>query len=288
MASQKNDPFNFWHIDFWRLCPLNRSQRCQPSDLPNDSHAKATSPRGLTPRLGASKLHPMTDSSNSTESRSILMASLSGSDQAALIAIGHKISYKRGEMVFSCAEPGNTLLLIQEGRAEISITAQSGRKAVLNHMGAGEVLGEIALLDGGLRSADVTASTKITGLLFHRHDVMAFLRTRPEAMLALIGELCAKIRNASEMFEVQSQIEAPARLARCLLRLGAKWGAEQPDGLLLLSERFSQSDLGDFAGLTRESVNRHLKKWEENGWIDNSKGSIAICDQVALENLAQV
>lgn len=216
------------------------------------------------------------------------MASLSDADQSALLAIGHKASFKRREMVFSCTEPGNTLLLIQEGRVEISITAQSGRKAVLNHMGAGEVLGEIALLDGGLRSADVTASTTVKGLLFHRRDVMEFLRARPEVMLALIGELCSKIRNASEMFEVQSQIEAPARLARCLLRLGAKWGVDQADGGLLLSERFSQSDLGDFAGLTRESVNRHLKKWEDSGWIDNSQATIVICDPDALESIALV
>lgn len=216
------------------------------------------------------------------------MASLSDTDQAALIAIGHKVSYKRREMVFSSAEPGATLLLIQEGRVEISITSQSGRKSVLNHMGAGEILGEIALLDGGLRSADVSAITPVKAKLFHRREIMDFLRSRPETMLALIGELCAKIRNASEMFEVQSQIEAPARLAKCLLRLGAKWGVEQADGRLLFSESFSQSDLGDFAGLTRESVNRHLKKWEDSGWIDNSKSTITICDQAALEALAQV
>jgi len=216
------------------------------------------------------------------------MASLSDADQAALMTLGRKVAYNRREMIFSSAEQGNTLLLIQQGRVEISITAQSGRKAVLNHMGAGEVLGEIALLDGGMRSADATASTAVNGQLFYRRDVMNFLRERPDAMLALIGELCAKIRNASEMFEVQSQIEAPARLARCLLRLGAKWGVDQADGSVLLSESFSQTDLGDFAGLTRESVNRHLKKWEEMGLIKTAPDSFVICEADALENLAQM
>jgi len=226
--------------------------------------------------------------SDSKTAQSLLMAALGPDEQARLLELGRPVSYAPRETIFGFGEPGETMIYIEAGRVEISITSQAGRKSVLNHMGAGEVLGEIALLDGGTRSADATATDPVKGRIFHRRAVMDFMRARPEAMLGLITELCAKIRNASDMFEVQSQIEAPARLARCLLRLSAKWGTEQADGSVALHSGFSQTDLGDFAGLTRESVNRHLKKWGDAGVIAIEGGVISVIDTEALSDLAQV
>jgi len=223
-----------------------------------------------------------------TASHSLLMASLVPEDRAGLLALGKPVSFRAREMIYALAEPGDTMIYIETGRVEISVTSQAGRKSVLNHMGPGEVLGEIALLDGDVRSADAVATEPVTGRVFHRRDVLDFMRARPDAMLGLISELCSKIRNASDMFEVQSQLEASTRLARCLLRLSAKWGTQQEDGSTELHPGFSQTDLGDFAGLTRESVNRHLKKWGDAGVVAIEAGVISITDTEALSDLAQL
>lgn len=214
---------------------------------------------------------------------SLLFASLNEADRESLLSRARRVTYQPDATIFARMEPGDALLLIETGRVEISVTSMSGRKSVLNHMGPGEALGEIALLDGGPRSADVTAATQTTVLSLHRREVLDFLRDRPEAMMGLIAELCGKVRNASDMFATQAQTEAPARLARCLLRLVEKWG----DDDLRLRE-FSQTDLGEFSGISRENVNRRLKQWEAEGIVALTPDGIVLHDLPTLEEIAQI
>ncbi|SEP98131.1 Crp/Fnr family transcriptional regulator [Thalassovita taeanensis] len=220
--------------------------------------------------------------------KSVLLATLSAEDRQKLRGLAQPVRFAAGQQIFYAGDPGDTLLMVDSGRLEISITSQSGRKSVLNHMGPGEVLGEIAILDGGLRSADVTAATDVTGLSLHRRELFAFLMDQPEAVFGLIRELCEKVRNASEMFSVQSQTNAQVRLARCLLRLGAKWGVRSPDGTVCIAGSFSQSDLGEFSGLARENVNRQLKAWSADKLVEITNSGITLKNIEALESLAQI
>ena len=221
-------------------------------------------------------------------SDSLLLSSLSDDDRHTLLSHARRTSFQPGQMIFGRSDPGDTLLLIEDGRVEISITSLSGRKSVLNHMGPGEALGEIALLDGGARSADATAATVVTGLVLHRRDVLAFLHDRPHALFALVAELCVKVRNASEMFATQAQTEAQSRLARALIRLAERWGEDTPDGALLPAERFSQTDLGEFSGISRENVNRRLRAWADEGLIGMGPKGITLKDPAALGEIADL
>ncbi len=218
----------------------------------------------------------------------MLLAPLGEADRSRLMEKARPVHYPPGTLIFGRSDPGETLLFIETGRVEISVTSLNGRRSVLNHMGPGEALGEIAMLDGGLRSADASAATDVTGRLLHRSDVFAFLRERPDAMLGLVQELCAKVRNASEMFSAQSQTDASARLARCLLRLSEKWGEPDPSGVTRIGASFSQSDLGDFAGLSRENVNRRLRQWADDGLIALCEDGLTILDQDGLSEIAQL
>lgn len=218
----------------------------------------------------------------------MLLSSLDADTRDALLARGQKRSYSSGEAVFVRGDEGTSMLIITAGRIEVSITSLNGRKSTLNHMGPGEVLGEIALFDQGVRSADATAATKTTGLMLSRRDVSQFLNEHPEATMGLIGELCAKVRNASDMFEVQSHVAADARLARCLLRVGEKWGEETEDGHIHIHTPFSQTDIGELSGLARENVNRHLKALIEAGSVRMDGRKITITDPEALMDLAEI
>ncbi len=199
-----------------------------------------------------------------------------------------RVDYAAHETIFLQTDPGDSLLLIQEGRVEISVTSLSGRKSVLNHMGPGEALGEIALLDGQSRSADATAATNVVGMTLSRLDVDLFLKSRPDAMMALIRELCGKVRNASDMFATQAQTDAQARLARCVLKLAEKWGEPQECGRLLLAKSFSQTDLGEFSGISRENVNRRLKQWDSEGIIALLPDGLLLTRPEVLEEIAEI
>lgn len=224
----------------------------------------------------------------SIEPNSMLLAALEDEDRAELLSRGRMKTYRRGEMIFARGDEGTTLIVVVSGRVEVSVTAMNGRKSVLDHMGAGEVLGEVAMMDNGTRSADVIAGSKVEALILSRTDIRAFLAERPDAAVGMIAELCAKIRNASDMFENQAQVVANNRLARCLLRFGEKWGVENADGSVRIEQPFSQADIGEFSGLARENVNRHLKSWEADGIISIEGRTLVLNDTLALEDIAEL
>ncbi len=222
------------------------------------------------------------------QTKSILLSSLSDEAREKLLARGHKKTYKRGVTIFARGQTGTTMLLIQSGRVEISVTTINGRKSILENLGPGEILGEIATFDGGERSADATAASAVEGLALSRQDVAAFLAEYPDAAMSIISELCLRIRLTNEIVETKTNIAASARLTRCLLRLADKWGAETKDGDIKISQQFSQADIGEFSGLARENVNRYLKGWESEGILGFEGRNIVIKDFEALETIADL
>jgi len=228
------------------------------------------------------------DARETTQNKSVLLASLSEEAREKLLARGHKKTFKRGVTIFARGEPGTTMLLIQSGRVEISVTTINGRKSILENLGPGEILGEIATFDGGERSADATAASVVTGLTLSRQDVAAFLNDYPDAAMSIISELCLRIRLTNEIVETKTNIAASARLTRCLLRLADKWGKKTEDGDVKITQQFSQADIGEFSGLARENVNRYLKGWEAEGILGFEGRNIVILDFDALETIADV
>jgi CRP-like cAMP-binding protein len=216
------------------------------------------------------------------ESSSILVASMDPADCRVLFGSARRKRFDAGQMIFAAGEPGSMVMLIETGRVEVSVTSMSGRKSVLAHMGPGEVLGEIAALDGGVRSADTVATHAVTGLVLSRENILTFVTERPAVAQAIITELCRKVRNASDMFTTQSITEGAPRLAQAVLRLFDKWGEGD-----LLTERFSQTEIGEFSGLARENVNRHFKAWSAAGVLDTTGRRLRLIDRAALEDIAE-
>jgi len=219
---------------------------------------------------------------------SVLMQALDPRTRAALIALASRVAFPAGTAIYSWGEPGGSMLVLEEGLVEISLNSRTGRRSILNVMGPGETLGEIAMLDQRPRSADATARTDVVALLLRRSDVLGLLLREPSAMMSLLAELCAKARNASEMFAAQSNTSAEARLARCVLRLAEKWGEDRPDGGRRVEIVFSQAELGDFSGLARENVNRYLRAWTETGLIEFDRTGFTLPSREAMHVLAQV
>jgi CRP-like cAMP-binding protein len=222
--------------------------------------------------------------------KSPLLASLGPELRVALLALCHRRTVAAGATIYAFGDEGDSLMIVESGRVEISVTSVGGRRSLLNYMGPGEVVGEVAMLDRGTRSADAIAAEPVTGLFLSRQALQGFLARHPEAALGMIAELCGKVRNASDMFDAKSQINAGARLARCILRIAGGWGERQADGSVVLGPAFSQGDLGDFSGLARENVNRYLRGWAADGVVtyDAAARRLTVLRPEALEALAEV
>lgn len=203
-----------------------------------------------------------------------------------MFAQARRRNFAAGQTIFVEGDPGIDMILIESGRVEVSIISAAGRKSAIAQMGPGEVLGEIAALDGGPRSATVEAVSEVTGLVLSRPNILKFVSERPDIARAIIEELCRKVRNASDMFINRSTLEGGPRLANALLRLFDRWGARADEGWVL-TQPFSQTEIGEFSGLARENVNRYVKSWVAQSILGHKDGALVLIDRERLEEISE-
>ena len=104
---------------------------------------------------------------------------------------------KRGATICSKGDPGNSLFAVISGTVKISTTSADGRSAILNLIGAGEIFGEIAVLDGQARSADATANSNCEIFVIDRRDFIPFVKSQPALAMKFIELLCTRLRSTS-------------------------------------------------------------------------------------------
>ncbi|MEM1131759.1 MAG: Crp/Fnr family transcriptional regulator [Pseudomonadota bacterium] len=208
-----------------------------------------------------------------------------GSDDDALAAIilrGHLVTAAEGDILLHQGDKGDILYIILSGMARISMVASNGHEIVLDYAEAGHVIGEIAFLDGGERSASADALSDMTMLTLSRDAFAEILSNYPDLAMQLMKALARRLRQTNEIVEADRAFRSGPRLARYLLRLMLS-GAE--DGRLKL--KLSQSELGNFVGLSREQINRQLSAWSDHDVISIDSGHILIKDQEMLMEIAE-
>lgn len=186
------------------------------------------------------------------------------------------ITLKRGTAIFSKGDPGTSLIAVISGTVKISISSPDGRNAILNLIEAGEIFGEIALLDGLSRTADATANTNCELFVIDRREFIPFVRSQPSLAMKFIELLCARLRWTSDQVE---QVILPGRLASALLRLSDK---HKPQGRTI---SITQQEISEMVGMTRESINKQLRAWATRGWVRLEHGAIVVLKPESLQAL---
>ena len=217
----------------------------------------------------------------------MFLDAFSSERRKALLRDARRRHFPSGTTIFAAGSESRSMLLLETGRVTVMIHNSDGRRTVLGHLGPGDLLGEYALFDHGLRSADVVTASDTTGLERGYDVVREALLAEPEAMMALLSEVSRKARDTLLSLESFSHKHGAPRLAQCILRLAEKWGKAEPDRIVI-AQGFSQGDLGDIAGLARENVNRLLRSWSDAGILALTDGQLTITDRRALAEIAQV
>ena len=201
-------------------------------------------------------------------------------DRLASYALTQKI--KRRATIFRKGDPGTCLYAVFSGTVKINVPSMDGKDAVFNLIGTGEIFGEIALLDGGLRTADAIATSDCELMKIERRDFMHLLREQPDVAVKVIEVLCSRLRNTSEQIENVLFFDLPGRLAKTLLRLSAANGDPAKRRKITLTQR----EIGQLIGMSRESTNRQLRVWHQRKWIKLEEGSVVVVKPDALSSLA--
>jgi CRP-like cAMP-binding protein len=200
-----------------------------------------------------------------------------------LASHARQMHYPPGRRIFSKGDEGLGLLAVLSGVVKISVVSENGREIVLNLIGPNEIFGEIALLDGGARTADAMALNGCEVLLLDRRDVLPILIEEPSIAIKLLEVVSRRLRRTSEQVEDLSFGDLSVRLAKALLRLAelqGTLGAPQPRVAI------TQKELGQTVGLSRERTNWYLGAWQKAGYISLEKGGCVIKDRARLAELA--
>jgi CRP/FNR family cyclic AMP-dependent transcriptional regulator len=213
-----------------------------------------------------------------------LFSALSAKDLDSILAFSKDRRFADGQVIFQKGDPGTSLMAVLRGRIRISAGSKDGKEVVLNVIETGQILGEIAFLDGRERSADATAVGDCVVMIIERRDFIPFLERNPRIAVQLLTVLCSRLRQTSEMVEDIAFLELPKRLCRLLLRLCATYGRRVPAGFRI-EIKLSQKDLGNLIVASRESVNKQLRAWEDQGLISCDRGYITIRRMADMEEL---
>jgi CRP-like cAMP-binding protein len=210
-----------------------------------------------------------------------LLQSLGEDDRRRVLAAARRRRYARREVLFHEGDPGDTLHLIDSGRVAIRVGTALGDTATLVVLGPGEVLGELALVEGaaGRRTASAVALEKTETLVLH-HDAFEELRKEhPTVERFLVAVLAAQVRRLSNHLVEALYVSADIRVARRLIDLDQVYAG---DDITL-----TQEDVATLAGTSRATVNRVVGELEAAGAVALRRGRIEIVDRDTLARRAR-
>lgn len=211
----------------------------------------------------------------------------SSAEEATRARLIERASVRRltpNELLFSEGDPANAVFGVLKGRISICLHTVGGRQLRLNEVGPGGLLGEIAVMDGGLRSASAIALTAGEAVVLRRDDVLTALESDPALARRALIRLCAELRRVSGHLADAGLLDTNARLARRLLdRADETGGASEGEAVA----RITQEELAQSFGVSRVTVNKHLNEWRRRRWVSLSRNKITILSIDALVALIE-
>jgi CRP-like cAMP-binding protein len=211
-----------------------------------------------------------------------------GLDEAALdrVADGTRTRrFRRGEVIFHAGDPGDALFIITAGEVKIGLPSETGDEAIIATLHAGDVFGELALLDGAPRSATATALVITDVVVLPRDRFLELIASEPAVRDALLASLAGELRRLTIHVEELHFLDMTGRLAARLVRLAEEasaGGAQRPDGSIRLRPTLTQAELASMVGCTRQSVNKLLGQFADGGLVRLDRQGIAVTDLAGL------
>lgn len=198
--------------------------------------------------------------------------------------------FGRHEIIFCQGDPGDGLHVVASGHVSISRQSPDGDELILAMYEPGEYFGELALFDREPRSASAIAVDECATLFLSRSAFRSFLEAHPTAVFTCLEAIVWQLRRLTDLADEIALLDVRSRLARRLLRLAEQGmvGTGTGDGRAMRRAfRITQQQLASMTGATRESVNKHLNAFVDEGIIQLERGYIRIVDRQRLEECSR-
>jgi CRP-like cAMP-binding protein len=208
-----------------------------------------------------------------------LLGSVPAHDLEAAVAVSRLRAFRRGQILFTRGDPGETLVVVISGRVKVVARSADGGELTLMIIGPGGVLGELSVADGGPRSADAETLEDCQLLLIPRETVRDICARIPSAAQALTASIATTLRRLTDDASDLVFLDLPRRVAKVLLSQGSG-----DDGVTRLNLR--QEELAHQVGGTRQSINAALRGFQRRGWIEMRDRVVTVTHPAALRRFA--
>lgn len=191
-----------------------------------------------------------------------------------LVASGAPARLEPGQALFRTGDQADAVYVVLSGEVDVAAPGPDGREVWLAKLGAGSLVGEMGVLDGGPRSADVCAVPRTELWRIGRRAVIDTLEAEPSAALELMAMMARRLRMTDMLLQETALMDLGGRLARLLLEAQGATVA------------LSQGEMARLIGASRERVNRKLAGWRAKGWIEVGAYGVKVLDRLALAGTA--
>ena len=204
-----------------------------------------------------------------------IFTDLSDSDLNRIASKMVSRDYEKGQMILLEESTGETFLIIRSGTVKVTRLSDDGREVILALLGESDFFGEMSLLDGEGRSANIVANEDAEVMTLSRRDFLECLETYPKIAISLLEELAVRLRKSDQQIESLSLSDSEQRIGITLIRLAEERGTIKRGDVTVQNLPYQQ-DIANMAGTSRETVSRTLKLLEDKKLVKRNGSDITI------------
>ena len=185
--------------------------------------------------------------------------------------------YENGNYIFLEDSEGEQCFFVAKGSVKVTRLSKDGREVILTMLNAGDFFGEMSLLDGESRSANVIALEETEVLTLNREDFLVVLHDYPTIAIQLVKEMAGRLRKSDRQIASLSLSDAEKRITMCIIRFADDQGVIK-NGKVNIPKTPIQQDIANMAGTSRETVSRALSILEKENLIERNGRELIILD----------
>ena len=211
-----------------------------------------------------------------------IFTDLSDSDLTKISTKMVSREYEKGQIILLEESMGETFFIITRGTVKVTRLSDDGREVILAMLGESDFFGEMSLLDGEGRSANIVANENAEVMTLSRRDFLECLESYPKIAIALLEELAVRMRKSDQQIESLSLSDSEQRIGITLIRLAEERGTIKRGNVIVHNLPFQQ-DIANMAGTSRETVSRTLKLLEDKKLVKRDGSDITIYNFSAFQ-----
>ncbi|MCX7671328.1 MAG: Crp/Fnr family transcriptional regulator [Anaerolineae bacterium] len=214
-------------------------------------------------------------------------AGLSERDWEKVIDLFSERQYKKDDYIFLEGEAPEALYVIRTGKVKVLRHSTDGKDVVLRVCGPGNLLGTVAVFDGGGYPGTAQVIEDCSVLAISRNDCLTLVNRYPVFALAVIADLGTRLRSSAEQIRSLAVERVEQRIARVLLKLAESAGSDSAEGRVI-EMPLTRQDVADMTGTTVETAIRVMSKFRRQELIKTRRGRVVLVDIPALQEIAEL